>query len=194
MLQQCITAIHTDTWFVVEGQESDVCRTTAGSRPGGNDLLGFCLEAIVALAVQQRTGILEHPAEPEGKDHPSIWCLPIVQLIAAIPGVARLRFAQGLLGTDSPKPTEVLAVNLPALPLAIQKWRVTPDLPRQTNIGRGRNGEFKTTQLKEYSPALRAAFAESTVSALQSMTVDEEATVDEQFLHQCHSMVNSDFG
>eukprot|EP00435_Cladocopium_sp_Y103_P027748 s1875_g6.t2 len=33
-LRNCISAIHTDTWFVVDGQHIDVCKTTAGSRPG----------------------------------------------------------------------------------------------------------------------------------------------------------------
>ena len=33
-LRNSITAIHTDTWFVVDGQDEDLCRTTAGSRPG----------------------------------------------------------------------------------------------------------------------------------------------------------------
>ena len=32
-LRNCITAVHMDTWFVVDGQTNDVCRTTAGSRP-----------------------------------------------------------------------------------------------------------------------------------------------------------------
>ena len=38
----------------------------------GNDFLGFCLEAMAALAVQSMTGILEHPAEPEDAGFPSI--------------------------------------------------------------------------------------------------------------------------
>ena len=44
----------------------------------GNDLLGFCLEALFHLAIQQMTGILEQPAEAEDPQLPSIWRLEIV--------------------------------------------------------------------------------------------------------------------
>lgn len=102
----------------------------------GNVLLGFCLEAILALAVQGMTGIVEHPAEPEGSDFPSIWKLPLVNLILALPGAERVKLAQGLLGADSPKPTEMLVVNLPSIKQDVCRWRITPDLPRHANIGR----------------------------------------------------------
>ena len=53
----------------------------------GNLLLGFCLEAICSLAIMERTGLLEHPAEPPDEALPSIWRLDIVQILLNLPGV-----------------------------------------------------------------------------------------------------------
>eukprot|EP00435_Cladocopium_sp_Y103_P009115 s2290_g2.t1 len=90
----------------------------------GNDLLGFCLEAMAELACLHMTGILEHPAEPDQVDFPSIWKLILVQLLLLQPGAQRIKFAQGLLGVDSAKPTEFFALNLPDLSAALVQWRV----------------------------------------------------------------------
>ena len=133
----------------------------------GNVLLGFCILALGELALQDRCGIVEHPAEPEAPEAPSIWKLPIVQLLFQLPGMKRLKLSQGLLGADSCKPTELIALNLPALPTAIVQWRVTPDLPRNGNIGRDETGQFRTAQLKEYPPAFCGAMAQATFAAFQ---------------------------
>ena len=56
ILRNCITAIHTDTWFVVDGQDNDVCRTTAGSRPGdcfADTIFGY-LWARVLRSLEQK--------------------------------------------------------------------------------------------------------------------------------------------
>ena len=160
----------------------------------GNVLLGFCLESVLSLAVQGMTGIVEHPAEPEGDGFPSIWKLPLVQLIFTLPGVERVKLAQGLLGADSPKPTELLVVNLPTIKHAICSWRITPDLPRNSNIGRNQDGAFKTTHLKEYPPAFCAALAQCTVTAMSCLDTAEQSYVDEHFLQRCQQMVSRDFG
>ena len=160
----------------------------------GNVLLGFCLESILALVVQGMTGILEHPAEPDGAETPSIWKLPLVQMILTLPAVERVKLSQGLLGADSPKPTELLVANLPTIKSDICSWRITPDLPRHSNIGRDQDGVFKTTQLKEYPPAFCAALAQSTVCALSSIGIAEQTHVDAQFLQQCQRMISRDFG
>ena len=63
-LRNCITALHTDMWFVVDGQVQDVCRTTAGSRPGdcfADTIFGY-LWARVLRRLEQRCvelGLLE---------------------------------------------------------------------------------------------------------------------------------------
>ena len=61
----------------------------------GNILLSFCIEAIFALAIMGRQGLLEHPAEPEADDAPSIWKLPIICMLINMPGVQKVEFAQG---------------------------------------------------------------------------------------------------
>ena len=129
-----------------------------------------------------------------GDDFPSIWKLPLVQLILTLPGAARVELAQGLLGADSPKPTELLAVNLPSIQHDICSWRITSDLPRNSNIGRNQDGVFKTTQLKEYPPAFCAALAQCTVTAMSCYDTAEQIHVDEHFLQQCQQMVSRDFG
>ena len=79
-LRNCITAIHTDTWFVVEGQSTDICRTTAGSRPGdcfADTVFGFLWarvlrsleEQFVALDLLEHLPVMEtfdpfHPTAP----------------------------------------------------------------------------------------------------------------------------------
>ena len=132
----------------------------------GNVLLGFCLLALGELALQARAGILEHPAEPDDESMPSIWKLPIVQVLLGLPGMQRLCLSQGLLGADSMKPTELLSLNLPTLPAAITQWRVTPDVPKRANIGRDASGQFCTAQLKEYPPAFCGALAQATFNAV----------------------------
>ncbi|CAL1160260.1 unnamed protein product [Cladocopium goreaui] len=62
------------------------------------------------------------------------------------------------------------------------------------HFDRNQEGAFKTTQLKEYPPALCAALAQCTVKAMRSIDTAEQISVDTQFLQQCHQMVSRDFG
>ena len=153
----------------------------------GNVLLGFCILALGELALQARSGIVEHPAEPEASEAPSIWKLPIMQLLFQLPGMRRLKLSQGLLGADSSKPTELIALNLPTLPAAIVQWRLTPDVPRHTNIGRDATGQFRTAQLKEYPPAFCGAMAQATFAAI-SGEVTTDVQIDHHFLSRCVAM------
>ena len=92
----------------------------------GNDLLFFAIIAILELSATDGYGLLEHPAEPE--DDPaaaSIWRLEVMQALLAMSHVKLERVAQGLLGSMSPKPTHLLALNLPHLTGTGQK-RPTP--------------------------------------------------------------------
>ena len=153
----------------------------------GNVLLGFCLLALGELALQARAGILEHPAEPDDESMPSIWKLPIVQVLLGLPGMQRLCLSQGLLGADSMKPTELLSLNLPTLPAAITQWRVTPDVPKRANIGRDASGQFCTAQLKEYPPAFCGALAQATFNAV-SCAASDDVQIDSEFLARCIDM------
>ena len=72
-LRNCITAIHTDTWFVVDGQTTDCCRTTAGSRPGdcfADTVFGFLWARVLRSLEEQFVALdlLEHFSVPETFD------------------------------------------------------------------------------------------------------------------------------
>eukprot|EP00435_Cladocopium_sp_Y103_P063215 s993_g24.t2 len=159
----------------------------------GNELLAFCLLALGELAIQARAGLVEHPAEPEAAEAPSIWRLPLVQVLLGLPGMRRLRLAQGLLGADSTKPTELLALNVPTLPKDLVHWRLVADNPRHVNIGRDSAGHFRTAQLKEYPPAFCGALAQATVSAIQRHPI-ENVQIAQDFLDRCAAMNQGIFG
>eukprot|EP00435_Cladocopium_sp_Y103_P063399 s121_g25.t1 len=56
----------------------------------GNSLLCFSIEALFEAAIAGCIGMLEHPAEPTDlKEAASIWRLPIISVLALLPGVRR---------------------------------------------------------------------------------------------------------
>ena len=65
--------------------------------------------------------ILEYPAESFwtfwDSNAASIWKLPIVLAILALPNVQKIRFSQGLLDAYATKPTNLMVANLPQLML-----------------------------------------------------------------------------
>lgn len=63
-------------------------------------------------------------------------------------------FAQGLLGATSPKPTNLLVVNLSDLMWVLHGCRLRKELPTASSIGKDHWGRWRTTALKEYLPAL----------------------------------------
>ena len=81
----------------------------------GNDLLHFSFDMMLRLYFSQGCGIVEHPDMPEEEYKPSIWRLPVMTLFRALAGFEEISFGQGLLGAPSPKPTRLLALNLPTL-------------------------------------------------------------------------------
>ena len=126
----------------------------------GNELLIFALQAFIELIITGGCGLLEHPAPPPKPTSPSIWKLQIVQTLQEHPDVETCRFAQGLLGAPSPKPTQLLLLNMPCMILALHQWRVCRELPRSSAIGLDEKGSWRTAPLKEYPPAMCGAMAE----------------------------------
>ena len=126
----------------------------------GNELLIFALQAFIELIITGGCGLLEHPAPPPKPTSPSIWKLQIVQTLQEHPDVETCRFAQGLLGAPSPKPTQLLLLNMPCMILALHQWRVCRELPRSSAIGLDEKGSWRTATLKEYPPAMCGAMAE----------------------------------
>ena len=127
----------------------------------GHRLLAFSITCMTLLDAVDGAGILEHPAEPADPDSPSIWKLPLIELLLTLPGFQKITFAQGLLGADSAKSTTLLMLNLPSLPLHLRGHAISADLPKGRSIGLDHNGQFRTAVLKEYPPALCSSFAAS---------------------------------
>ena len=163
----------------------------------GHQLLGFSVIAMTILATTGGTAILEHPAEPEDPELASIWRLPLLQLLSRLPGMQHLNMAQGLLGAPSPKPTGLLVLNLPTLPKWLVKWAVCPDLPTGRSIGVDSTGVYRTAELKEYPPAMCAAFAraffDASLTAVKADNAQDVQHVPQDFLQLCQAMTSHEF-
>ena len=160
----------------------------------GNELLLFSLELLFSLACVQGFGVLEHPQEPEDEDRPSIWRLALTRLLMRFPNVEHIDLAQGLLGAWSPKPTRLLALNLPTLRTQLREHHITKELPKRSAIGRGTDGTWKTSPLKEYPPAMNRALAFSFCQWIHAHPFTEEQNMDTGFYARCCSMVSRTFG
>ena len=101
----------------------------------GNELLTFTLLMAGYVVCTGGSGIVEHPAEPDAQQAASIWKLPVMLALLQAPGVQRVRLSQGLFGAPTAKPTELLTINLPKLPLYLRKWLTRSALPRGQAIG-----------------------------------------------------------
>ena len=125
----------------------------------GNILVLFTLQCVILQAYAGRFACGEHPAEPGGSDHASIWRLDIMQHIFRHPRVRRVRVLQGQFGADSPKPTDFI-IHGPSDPQAVFK-RLATKCNRGTTIGLTADGRgFRTAKLKEYAgPLCRALTA-----------------------------------
>ena len=179
----------TELWGMASLRLRELCSVL-----DGNVLLSFCVEAIFALTMIGRQGLLEHPAEPEEEGSPSIWKTPIIQLLLRLPNVQRIDFAQGLFGATSRKPTTILAANSPDLIQILRKWHVTPDNPTSVNIGKDQSGQFRTAHLKEYPPALCAALAESTWNATCIAPGQDSVQMPLLFQEICRRLTVTEFG
>ena len=160
----------------------------------GNELLLFVIEVLYALACTDGFGVLEHPQEPEDPARPSIWHLQAIHLLRRFSGVEIIDIAQGLLGANSPKPTRLLALNLPDLRSHIRQHHVTRDLPKRSAIGRSDDGTWRTAPLKEYPPALNRAFSHAFWSWFRRNAFCTNITIEPCFLSRCRAMTVSAFG
>lgn len=162
----------------------------------GNQLMFFALMAVLELALANGYAILEHPAEPENDaEADSIWKVSFLRVLLALPQVSKLTFAQGLMGSSSPKPTTLLLVNLPNLLSHLHAGRIRKDLPRGKAIGKNASGIWHTTALKEYAPALCRAMSNSLFEAFVSD--DTDSTVSDppaDFISRCSNLVKTTYG
>jgi ribonuclease HI len=160
----------------------------------GNELLLFSMELLFSLACVQGFGVLEHPQEPEDETRPSIWRLAMTRLLMRFPGVELIDLAQGLLGAWSPKPTRLLALNLPTLRAQLREHQISKELPKRSAIGKGSDGSWKTSPLKEYPPAMNRALAFSFCQWFHAHPFCAEEHMDPDFYARCCSMVSRTFG
>ena len=162
----------------------------------GNTLLGFSLEAMLEIAAVGGLGLLEHPAEPE--DFPtaaSIWRLPLMQWLLMLPGAQRIRFSQGLMGAPTPKPTDLLTINMNHVLFHLHQCRVRVELPWEKAVGRNLLGQWKTAILKEYPPSVRMAFANAFIQGLDSLQIDPNVQQpSEAFIARCRTMECTEYG
>eukprot|EP00435_Cladocopium_sp_Y103_P045347 s1596_g13.t1 len=139
----------------------------------GTLLLGFAFHCMAALAMRSGTGFLEHPREPEDDELVSIWRLPILRLLLALPNMRLVHLAQGLYGAHSAKPTSLLVLGMPTLEKDLHACRVSKDLPFGLSVGRSEDGQFRTAPLKEYPPAMCYGIALAMCRDLTSSESDE---------------------
>ena len=160
----------------------------------GNILLTFSLLAVCALSLTNGVAILEHPKEPKDQELASIWRVMVMAVIRQLDGVQIISVSQGLFGAPSPKPTDLLILNIPNIVKILHSWRVTFELPRACTIGKALDGQYNTAGLKEYPPALCGGLAQGFWDALAGMAEDVTQEIPPDFLAQCDSMRCSSFG
>ena len=159
----------------------------------GNDLLSFSLLCVLFLAQSDGLAVLEHPAEPSKEDAPSIWRLPVLRFLGSLPKIQMITLCQGMLGAPTPKPTTLLALNLPNLQMVLREHCVATELPRRAAIGRRADGSWATAPLKEYPPALCKGLAFSFNQAAVARPDAEHGPCAAQFLAQCQHLFVQQF-
>ena len=159
----------------------------------GNELLTFTLLMAGYVVCTGGSGVVEHPAEPDEPQAASIWKLPVMLALLQAPGVQRLRLSQGLFGALTAKPTELLTINMPDLPLFLNKWRTRPELPKGQAIGLTEEGFFRTALLKEYPPALCGALAEAFRVQLDLLDVKDTEMPPEADIAKWKSMTVTEY-
>lgn len=157
----------------------------------GNDLLQFGVEGLFELYMHGGFGALEHPAEPEEPEAASIWRTVVIRFMLQLPEIELIRVIQGKLGAFSTKPTDLLAVRMPTLADCLRHWELTLKAPTAVSIGINHRGEFNTSRLKEYPPAMNRAISASFLSAIAQLPISTEFSMPSAFLRLCKGMAIS---
>ena len=161
----------------------------------GTLLLGFALEAMLALALHEGSGILEHPRDSGDPDAVSIWRLPVVQMLLQLPGMRLIHVAQGLFGAPSPKPTTFLTLRLHHLECCLHQGMLSKKLPAGISVGKDANGHFHTTPLKEYPPGLCRSIAAGFLQEFCTQEIcAEHDSIPSVLFDQCTKMCDRAFG
>eukprot|EP00438_Fugacium_kawagutii_P027229 Skav214322 [mRNA] locus=scaffold86:84509:89755:+ [translate_table: standard] len=134
----------------------------------GTLLLLYCVQVALEIWHVGGTLLLEHPATPEDVDKASIWRAVALRTLGALSGFELHTLWQGYHGAKSPKPTQLLALNIEGLGMTLSSCSVADFLPAARSIGLGGGGEFQTTSLKEYPPSLNKGLAAALMSAIDA--------------------------
>ena len=118
------------------------------------------LQALGAHIVHGGLFLSEHPGMPQDPQRPTTWRAPLTQLLRQHTDVHLSHIGQWQWGAEAVKPTGLLAHRMPRLLASLYACSL-PDVrrPDVAAIGKAENGEFRTSKLKEYPPALSKAFA-----------------------------------
>ena len=76
----------------------------------------------------------------------------------------------------------------------IWRGRVCDELPQNSSIGKDSHGRWKTSVLKEYTPALCKALAESFAAAVTRVEADPDISIRTEFWLRCQDMIVADYG
>ena len=118
-----------------------------------------------------------------------------MNLLLQIKGTSRLRFSQGLMGAPTPKPTDLLLVNMPCVLQHLHEHRVRVELPRDRALGRDERGHWRTAILKEYPPSLCKALAVSFLHCIHECPVDDSGSLPPpHFISTCAAMECTEYG
>eukprot|EP00438_Fugacium_kawagutii_P021020 Skav228385 [mRNA] locus=scaffold1981:390678:391493:- [translate_table: standard] len=163
----------------------------------GNCLLGFSIASMYTMVATGGCGILEHPGDPnpsEVTEKPTTWRLPILASILRHPSAQLHWILQGFFGSEGPKPTGLLTINMDDLQTFLDQWKVTSTLPHGATTGKDDSGAFNTAKLKEYAPAMCSALAQSFFQALSSVPVDASLSVSKEFQDHAALFISSQRG
>ena len=141
-----------------------------------NALLLFMLTIFVTQMIAGGGALMEHPARPghrQGRQPPSVWLLPIVQLLLKCRQVRMIHISQGYWQALSPKPTTFLVTTPRADGRQFLEWlnkhRVTDVLPKPIEMGHCK-GIYHTAKLKRYPGPLCAGLAEISIQAVSQIS------------------------
>eukprot|EP00438_Fugacium_kawagutii_P029607 Skav235421 [mRNA] locus=scaffold924:310247:315996:- [translate_table: standard] len=128
-----------------------------------NSLMTFGLTMWWRMWRTGKFAALEHPGEPDPRDHPcaaTIWRTPIGLFLRGLPQASLELVLQGYHGAISPKPTGLLLANSPAdFASTERRMRSVARLPPALRMGQ-ECGRWRTAQLKEYPEGFNRLIAE----------------------------------
>lgn len=143
----------------------------------GTKLLGVSMRLFCIALLYGAMAVIEHPAEPKDlPEYAAIWRIALVQFFQRFRACSRLSLFQGHFGGLSMKPTEFLVANGECLCDHLITGRTTrlPVGGCIGCIGRTEQGEWATSKLKEYPPALCSVLAKAFFEAQPEPTDGSE--------------------